>query len=337
MKKETIAIAGLVVFVVIASIVIFAVTPSMSTSTSFKIDGKLTSDEMEMLEKNGVKTIDHFTAKEIQMDFPNIHSAYRDIKKVEKNRISASAEDIDYHVYEAGLLPKFLEDLINKLIEFISGVNPEDVGEDLYEQARGGGTEKAGGPSPTPVAEEAIGEYVGPKELIIDGKLSEEEKGMLELMGVKEIEFGRGRSTYYTADGGVAPGVNHSMIAFLGNDLYFYEEAHSKVAVEVRPEVLGHITFKPSKSEYPIISCNFDKGRCCLIENEEELFKGTDFLDSFRKFEIEGKQLENKTEYVVKDIYSVIKKKIGNDVRIRTLGGGTKLKLSDIKKIDSFN
>lgn len=156
MKRKT--IAGLIAIVVITSIAIFAVTPPMSTSTSFKIDGKLTSDE-------------------------NFYSPHN--QKIDSFEPD---EDTNHHVYEAGLLPKFLEDLINKLIEKINEAfhinpeispektNPETVGEYLYEQARGGGTEKADEPGSTPEAGKATGEYADDKILVIDGTLRSDER-----------------------------------------------------------------------------------------------------------------------------------------------------------------
>jgi hypothetical protein len=317
MKKEI--PAGLIAIVAIAAIAIFVVNPSMSTS--FEIDGKQTSDELELL------------------FLGSGNDEYQEYKyvseKIEKRRISASAGGAE--VYEAGLLPEFLEKWIDKLFEFLSGTDPKELGEDLYEKVdeEYPHYDEAGEPGPTPEAGKVIGEYVGPKELIIDGELSDGEKNMLDAMGVGDIVFKDGGHRYYTADGGVAPGVKHSRIAFLGDDMYFYEKGNPKVISQVKSNKLGHITFKPLGSNYPTVSCSFNNRRGCLIESEEELFKGTDFLDSSRKFEINGELSGNEIEYVVKDIRPVIKKKIGGKVKIHTLGGEATLKLSDIPLIDA--
>lgn len=170
-KKEI--LAGLIVIVAIASIAIFVVTPSMSIS--FEIDGKQTSDEMELL-------------------FPGSgDDDYQEYKyvseKFEKSRIYASAGGAE--VYEAG----FGGDFLNWLRDLFSGwlndaivdvneafpiddVNPEDTDPDVVIEDIGDlvEDEKVGDPGPTPEAVKVIGEYVGPKELIIDGELSEKER-----------------------------------------------------------------------------------------------------------------------------------------------------------------
>ncbi|RCV63098.1 hypothetical protein C5S53_15800 [Methanophagales archaeon] len=206
MKKEI--PAGLIAIVAIAAIAIFVVNPSMSTS--FEIDGKLTSDELELL-------------------FPGSgddeYQEYKyDSEKNKKCRISASAGGAE--VYEAGLLPEFLEKWIDKLFEFLSGTDPKELGEDLYEKVdeEYPHYDEAGEPGPPPVVGEVMGEYAGPKKLIIDGELSEDEENMLDAMGVGVVEFDSGGHRYYTAGGGCAAGVNRSIIAFLGDDMYFNEK-----------------------------------------------------------------------------------------------------------------
>lgn len=187
-------------------------------------------------------------------------------------------------------------------------------------------------PTPTPLALTleaggATGEYVGGKKLLIDGTLTEEEKEMLDAMGVREIEYDD--QFVYPLKRGYLPCVDSSFIAFLGNDFYFYEKINSIVMRENKSNAYGCITFKPLRKDYPMLHCS-NTGECCLIENEEELFKGTDLLDESRKHKIEGYQSGNQIEYVVKGLRSVIKKNIGNEFRIRTFGGDVRLKLSDI-------
>ena len=330
MKKEI--LAGLIVIVAIASIAIFVVTPSMSIS--FEIDGKQTSDEMELL-------------------FPGSgDDDYQEYKyvseKFEKSRIYASAGGAE--VYEAG----FGGDFLNWLRDLFSGwlndaivdvneafpiddVNPEDTDPDVVIEDIGDlvEDEKVGDPGPTPEAGKVIGEYVGPKELIIDGELSEKERDMLEAIGVGEIEFDSGGHRYYTADGGVAPGVKHSRIVFLGDDMYFNEKGTPEVIRQTKSNKLGEIIFTGQGCDYPRIGCSFDNRQAYLIETEEELFKGAANIDSSRKFEIDGEMSGdgNEIECVVKGIFPAIEKYIGKNVKIQTFGGDRKLKLSDIPRI----
>ena len=113
--------------------------------------------------------------------------------------------------------------------------------------------------------------------------------------------------------------------------MYFYEEVDPKFSAD-RPDVIGEITIKPRGWEYPRMICDLDEGKeSYLIKTREEHAKGTKLLDPSRKFKTEGQQSGNKIEYVVEDLYPVIKKYIGNDVRIETLGGRAKLKLSDTR------
>ena len=112
----------------------------------------------------------------------------------------------------------------------IDDVNPEDTDPDVVIEEIGDLVEE---------------DYVGPKELIIDGELSEKERkkerDMLEAMGVGEIEFDSGGHRYYTADGGVAPGVKHSRIVFLGDDRYFNEKGTPEVIRQTKSNKLGEI------------------------------------------------------------------------------------------------
>ncbi|MEA3255648.1 MAG: hypothetical protein U9Q22_07415 [Candidatus Altiarchaeota archaeon] len=315
MKKEI--PAGLIAIVVIVSIAIFVVTPSMSTS--FEIDGKLTSDELELL---------------FLGSGDDEYQEYKyDSYKIEKSRISASAGGAE--VYEAGWLPEFLEKWIDKLFEFLSGTDPKELGEDLYEKVdeEYPHYDEAGEPGPPPVAGEATGEYAGPMQLIIDGKLSEDEQSMLDAMGVGEIVFGRGRSTHDVA-GDIVPGVKSARLAFLEEGLYFYEESYP-LMTKARPDLLGYICFTPSKGEYPLISCNINNGCGCLIKTEKELRDGIDLLDSSRKFKIRGKRSGNETEYVVEGLScELIEEYLGREIKIRTLGGAVNLGTGEIKKVD---
>jgi hypothetical protein len=330
MKKEI--LTGLIVIVAIAAIAaiaIFTVTPSMSTS--FEIDGKRTSDEMELL-------------------FPgsgddNYQEDNYVSEKFKKIKISASSEGTE--VYEAGFgsgffdcLKEWLSGWLNEKIVDINeafpigdgnleDTNPDAVIEGIDKIVE---DEKAGEPGSTPVVGAATGKYAGPMELIIDGDLSEDEQSMLKAMGVGEMEFGDGSYRYYAEDGSVVPGVKHSVIAFRGNDLYFYEEAHPEVVAELRPGVLGYLRFKSSsKKDFPMIECNFGTKTGFLITKEEDAHTG----NYPQKFKISGAQLGPKTEYVVKDLSrKFIEKNIGENFIIQTLGGELRSESYEIKEID---
>jgi len=300
--------------VAIASIAIFVVNPSMSTSV--EIDGKQTSDELELL-------------------FPGSgNDEYQEYKyvsyKIEKSRISASAGGAE--VYEAGWLPKFLEKWIDKLFEILSGTDPKELGEDLYEKVdeEYPHYDKAGEPGPPPVAGEATGEYAGPMELTIDGRLREDEQSMLEAMGVGEIVFGSGRSTHDVA-GDIVPGVKSTRWAFIkGIGLYFHEENYPKM-VEDEPELLGQITFQDSKTAFPQIACNFQRKTGYFREKYEDQFTGR----HSHKFTVVGVQSGNEIEYVVEGLSrEFIEKNIGDYIKIDTLGGEVVLNTSDIKEVE---
>ena len=231
-------------------------------------------------------------------------------------------------------MPEFLEKWIDKLFEFLSGTDPKELGEDLYEKVdeEYPHYDEAGEPGSTPVAGAVEEEYAGPMELIIDGDLSEDEQSMLKAMGVGEMEFGDGSYRYYAEDGSVVPGVKHSVIAFRGNDLYFYEEAHPEVVAELRPGVLGYLRFKSSsKKDFPMIECNFGTKMGFLITKEEDAHTG----NYPQKFKISGAQSGPKTEYVVKDLSrKFIEKNIGENFIIQTLGGELRSESYEIKEID---
>jgi hypothetical protein len=312
MKKEI--QASLIAIVAIAAIAIFVVNPSMSTS--FEIDDKLTSDEMELLFLGSAD--DEYQEDKYVSE------------KFEKRRISASAGGAE--VYEAGLLPEFLEKLIDKLFEFLSGTNTKELGEDLYERVDEEYPHygEVGEPGSTPVAGEVIGEYVGPKELIIDGELSDDEQSMFEAMGVGEIVFGRGRSTY-DVNGVTVPGAKSTRLAFIkGRGLYFHQEDYPEI-VNARPDMLGSLKFRDSKTECPRVTCNFQTKKCYFTKEDEDRFTG----NHLREFDIVGVQSGNETEYVVDGLSpEFIEENIGNEIRIRSLGGEVRLKTSDIKEVE---
>ena len=315
MKKEI--LAGLIVIVAIAAIAaiaIFVVMPSMSTS--FEIDGKRTSDEMELL---FVDSGD------------DDYQEYKYVSyKILKNRISASAGGAE--VYEAGWLPEFLEKWIDKLFEFLSGTDPKELGEDLYEKVdeEYPHYDEAGAPGSTPVAGEATGKYEGKRELIIDGELSEEEENMLKAMGVGKIVFGRGRSTY-DVNGVTVPGAKSTRLAFIkGRGLYFHQEDYPEI-VNARPDMLGSLKFRDSKTECPRVTCNFQTKKCYFTKEDEDRFTGS----HLREFDIVGVQSGNETEYVVDGLSpEFIEENIGKDIRIRSLGGEVRLKTRDIKEAE---
>jgi len=242
MKKEI--PAALIAIVVIAAIAIFVVTPSMSIS--FEIDDKLTSNKLELLFLG--------SADDEYQEYNYVS------EKIEKSRIYASAGGAE--VYEAGLLPEFLEKWIDKLFEFLSGTDPKEVGEDLYDlvEEEYPNYDKAGGPGPTPVAGAVEEKYVGPMELIIDGGWSGDEESMLKAMGVGEIVYDVAECGDYST--GVRA-VKSSHIAFLkdpnGQYSLYYHEIVNPIAKEIRSLRIS------SPTDYPIIVASIDNEACGLL------------------------------------------------------------------------
>lgn len=315
MKKEI--PAGLIAIVVIAAIAIFVVTPSMSTS--FEIDGKLTSDELELL------------------FLGSGNDEYQEDKcvseKIGKSRISASAGGAE--VYEAGLLPEFLEKWIDKLFEFLSGTDPKELGEDLYDlvDEEYPHYDEAGESGPPLVAGEVIGEYVGPKEIILDGELSEDEQSMLKAMGVREIVYNEAERGDYST--GIRS-VKSSHIAFLkGPDgqynLYYHEELDPS-SNEIRTLTIG------SPSGYPIIVVSVNTGRCGVLKDKPTHRAGIDNLPENLKREIKYAFSEDGLglECVIEDMSPKdVKKYIGeDDIFLESKGGTASLNIEDIPVID---
>nr|CBH38712.1 hypothetical protein BSM_21890 [uncultured archaeon] len=325
MKKEI--LAGLIAIVVIATIAIFVVNPARLTSV--EIDGKRTSNELELLFL-GSGDDDYQEYKYVSY-------------KIEKNRISASAGGAE--VYEAGFLPEFLEEWIDKLFEFLSGADPKELGEDLYEKVdeEYPHYDEAGEPGPTPVAGEATGEYAGPKKLIIDGELSEDEKNMLEAMGIGEIVYDESVCLDY---GTGIRYVKSSHIAFLKKDdryvLYLYEEVDPRMMHEKTNDLRNIRIYSPySPDGFPKIIGNVKIGKCGFFEDEAALFKGLAKLDPSCIYPIRSAYSEYGCgmECVIKDIYpDIIKECVlnggGGEILVDTAGGTARLNLGDIAIIE---
>jgi hypothetical protein len=313
MKKEI--LAGLIIIVAIASIAIFTVTPSMSTS--FELDGKRTSDE-------------------------NFYSPHN--QKIES---FDPDEDTNHQVYEADLLPKFLEDLINKLIEKINEAfrinpeispektNPETVGEGLYEQARGGGTEKAGEPGSPPAAKEATGEYKGERIISLTGGLDEGEIEMFKALGVREIVYNEAERLDTST--GIRY-VKSSHIAFLidhdGQYYLYYHEELDPSSNEIRSLGIS----SPNPSGYPRIGVSVNTNRCGVLKDEPTHIAGIDNLPENLKCKIEYAFSDDRLglECIIKNLSPKdIEKYIeGDEIILKTKGGHARLKIKDIPVIE---